>query len=430
MLCVSRLKGLIIDLESLTSEEYFRDFVNLVDSGRFKCIFSCTNDTKRRYQGGKADTWYFHYYDSEPIAVRISECLSRLKLNITEVAFVSSDHNNVIEAMKNACGTILICKDISEVNVGSLPDLILRSTKPLSSKLGPYHNGFYAEEAIMENTQPNDGLRKILKVYLNEDPLRPVYILGRYFKTKDYVHHFHPLSRAIVQNKSSGRTLYGKFNARFEQMYIKVIDSILKELAKESRGNADKDNGKLTSGITICSVPPHLGKEDRFRQIVSNIAEKYHFCTITDSFTCIREYESQKDKTRTERKNNVEGAFNYEGNSLHGQSVILLDDIMTSGATLDECSKILLNAGAKKIYIIVLGVTQDIYPYWEEKSNLNPVKPRIRCPNTKCNSIMELNAISKDLSFKFFCNEDNCGRVIKYNEGKNRLTAGIIRFNE
>ena len=65
-----------------------------------------------------------------------------------------------------------------------------------------------------------------------------------------------------------------------------------------------------------------------------------------------------KDPTKLsieERKQNVAGAFqvNDKHKILHGKKIILLDDVITTGATLNECAKVLKQAGAKEI----LGVT-------------------------------------------------------------------------
>jgi predicted amidophosphoribosyltransferase len=39
---------------------------------------------------------------------------------------------------------------------------------------------------------------------------------------------------------------------------------------------------------------------------------------------------------------------------LNGKSVLLVDDVFTTGATVDECSKVLLAAGAKEVFVMTL----------------------------------------------------------------------------
>ena len=51
------------------------------------------------------------------------------------------------------------------------------------------------------------------------------------------------------------------------------------------------------------------------------------------------------------RRANVLGAYRLlEGAAVKGQRVLLLDDILTTGATAGECARVLLNAGAKEVH--------------------------------------------------------------------------------
>ena len=54
-----------------------------------------------------------------------------------------------------------------------------------------------------------------------------------------------------------------------------------------------------------------------------------------------------------ERRQNVVGAFECVGN-VAGRRVLLVDDVVTSGATVAECSAQLRNAGAAAIWVLSL----------------------------------------------------------------------------
>jgi ComF family protein len=65
----------------------------------------------------------------------------------------------------------------------------------------------------------------------------------------------------------------------------------------------------------------------------------------------IKYTESQTTMTLNERAENISGAFRVRNkNSVKGKSILLVDDVITTGATISECGKILLEAGAKNIY--------------------------------------------------------------------------------
>jgi len=57
------------------------------------------------------------------------------------------------------------------------------------------------------------------------------------------------------------------------------------------------------------------------------------------------------------RKKNLQGAFAVrKGHSFKSKNVCLIDDVKTTGATLDECAKVLKEAGADKVFAFVLAV--------------------------------------------------------------------------
>ena len=54
----------------------------------------------------------------------------------------------------------------------------------------------------------------------------------------------------------------------------------------------------------------------------------------------------QVGKDRLRRFENVEDAFAWGGPPLRGESILLIDDVATTGATLDACAKALREAGS------------------------------------------------------------------------------------
>ena len=64
---------------------------------------------------------------------------------------------------------------------------------------------------------------------------------------------------------------------------------------------------------------------------------------------------TQSKLLKTGRSRNIRGAFYIiENEKIKNKKIILLDDIYTTGATIRECTKILKEAGAKDILVLVI----------------------------------------------------------------------------
>jgi len=63
---------------------------------------------------------------------------------------------------------------------------------------------------------------------------------------------------------------------------------------------------------------------------------------------------SQVGKSRLEREMNVYGAFNVNLEKIPGKSILLIDDVVTTGSTINECARVLMDAGAKSVYGLTL----------------------------------------------------------------------------
>ena len=63
----------------------------------------------------------------------------------------------------------------------------------------------------------------------------------------------------------------------------------------------------------------------------------------------------QVNLSGAEREKGVKGSFQTTGKEeLAGKSILLVDDVYTTGATVNECSKVLLAAGAHRVYVLTL----------------------------------------------------------------------------
>ena len=74
----------------------------------------------------------------------------------------------------------------------------------------------------------------------------------------------------------------------------------------------------------------------------------------------VRTTSAQKELRREQRSENIRGAFEIsykeDPGKYTGSTVLLVDDIYTSGATLSECARILKEAGVSKVYFLTFSI--------------------------------------------------------------------------
>jgi len=120
-----------------------------------------------------------------------------------------------------------------------------------------------------------------------------------------------------------------------------ALGPFLAGLLLEKTGNASAD----------CIVPVPLSRE-RLRERGYNQAVEIarHLGGRLELDACVRERDAppQTGLDREARRRNVRGAFRCT-RSFAGQRVALVDDVMTTGATLDELARALKGAGAASV---------------------------------------------------------------------------------
>ena len=69
----------------------------------------------------------------------------------------------------------------------------------------------------------------------------------------------------------------------------------------------------------------------------------------------IKKTSRQQKLNLFQRKSNLKEAFKVRDNLLvYGKNILLIDDVWTTGATLNEISSVLKKSGANKIYLLTI----------------------------------------------------------------------------
>ncbi len=116
----------------------------------------------------------------------------------------------------------------------------------------------------------------------------------------------------------------------------------------------------FTDYSLIVPVPLHIKRlrERGFNQaliLARAIGEKRN---IHVDFSVLKRHKftlTQTSSNKKERKQNIGGAFEVtDRQKIAGKNIILIDDVYTTGATVNECTKTLIRGGAKNISVLTL----------------------------------------------------------------------------
>jgi len=68
----------------------------------------------------------------------------------------------------------------------------------------------------------------------------------------------------------------------------------------------------------------------------------------------MRETRSQVGLTVSQRRENVHDAYQADQKVVKGKSILIMDDVATTGSTISACTEALLSAGAQEIYVLTI----------------------------------------------------------------------------
>jgi ComF family protein len=117
---------------------------------------------------------------------------------------------------------------------------------------------------------------------------------------------------------------------------------------------------KLPPVDLVLPVPLHP-KRLRVREfnqsllLADQIATRLSLPLLLDHLRRVRATPPQTELHRAARAENVKHAFAlHRGKALQDQRVLLIDDVLTTGATVNECAKALRRAGVKAVVVWTL----------------------------------------------------------------------------
>ena len=167
-------------------------------------------------------------------------------------------------------------------------------------------------------------------------------------------------TKCLSKYKMDGFVSFWDYSGVIRKAVLGLKYKFAREISKEISDlvvkNLKLKYGFLNSGHVLIPVPIHGSRENwrGFNQSIligEQIAKKMNWKFKKDVLVKTRKTSAQVDLKGNERVKNVKGVFNLNYKyKLNQTSIILFDDVFTTGSTLKEAAKVLKRSGAKKVW--------------------------------------------------------------------------------
>jgi ComF family protein len=166
-------------------------------------------------------------------------------------------------------------------------------------------------------------------------------------------------ARAAVRYDDVARTLVHALKYQDRTDLAPAMGRWMARAGQQLLGEAD----------VLVPVPLHWkrGWSRRYNQsgaLARVIARQSGVKLTTEALRRVRSTQQQIGLSRTERASNVQGAFKVAPDrkaDIAGRRLILVDDVLTSGATVDACARALLRARAAQVDVLVFARVVDTH---------------------------------------------------------------------
>ena len=318
---------------------------------RFMCCFIVDAEHVAAWQVAlpqSANVFAWNRTTYNPVATGIRTALDRADAQPHNAVYVTSDADDLWEATSTRVGTLQIGTTLLETLPDECSTSLAMAVDALYAVKDGIIFGWFAEARAMclGSGGRSDGFMLHAAAGGNAGDSVPVWFMGRYFTRTDERHTKHQLSL---------RLLKAKREAASRKVLADPLAWALRWLAEHNRIDH------------IVHVPPRPSEtDDHIGEMVRAAAELSDECHRTNlqamiedrAVWCVREYGEQKYAGNyKQRVENVSGAFRASS-SLRGKSILVLDDIVTSGATIAEVAETMRRAGAGDVCGLAVARTQ------------------------------------------------------------------------
>lgn len=179
-------------------------------------------------------------------------------------------------------------------------------------------------------------------------------LLGDYdfcIECKNESHEFEMARSVLLYNQKSAPAIL-KFKYGGRKAYAIPLAKLLAKRYAESDILADI--------VTFVPMPEDRKKQRGYNQS-EELCKEFSLLTgikMVETLKRIKNTERQATLGKEERRKNLQGSFGAVAKKcFKDKDVLIIDDVVTTGATADECAKTLLKAGARSVSVLSVAKT-------------------------------------------------------------------------
>jgi ComF family protein len=175
-----------------------------------------------------------------------------------------------------------------------------------------------------------------------------------------------PFERAVAYGSYAGGLRDLIHVLKFEQ--VRPAAAVLGRVLAETIANLEK--AMPVGTIVVVPVPLHTSKQAQrgfnqaemiARSALQQLSRPKRFDLSTGVLRRERNTESQIGLTSHQRRKNLRGAFAVsDPTRIVNRDILLVDDVYTTGTTASECARVLLRAGAARVWVATVARTLKI----------------------------------------------------------------------
>ena len=158
--------------------------------------------------------------------------------------------------------------------------------------------------------------------------------------------HYRSVSGSLYRFKYDGRREYSDYYGR---EMAQVLEHFLEELGPRHRPD-------LLVPVPCSAQRLRKRGYNQAALLARKVSEITQIPVREDLLARPKDTKAMRSMSALERQNNLKKAFHVYGNGVRLKSIMLIDDIYTTGATIDACAGALLEAGAEEVSFLTLAI--------------------------------------------------------------------------